>query len=269
MTPPDSRTHLSRLQRRMLDPIQRDQDIVTNVFGGGTDPVFSVKTGEKVEYLSYADDSTGGSGSSAKNPTYIDFAIENAMENGVVVAVDKTGPIDTSDTKSGEARLQNGQILMGGGETITVLDGTGRAFPFKADGRRGTLVNSSGNGDAIVYAAQNNLIHGLDFGGGPRDSLGDRARDVLPISAEEKPREALVEVGRARVHVPGNANVNASGNDIRSHPSRQRTELSEVRRWGRSGVPVRGCGRGWRRTGWCFYGTGRSSAPETPAVARF
>jgi hypothetical protein len=154
-TPPDGSTQLSRLQRRMLDPIQRDVDIITNVAAGGIEPVFNPKTAERIDFLYYADAETNGAGS-LSDPAAISDAIDFAGPNGIVVAVDQTGAIDTDN-----AFLEDSQILMGGGGTILVNDISGQAFPFTAQGGRATLVNPGG---IIVTAARNNLIDGLDFG---------------------------------------------------------------------------------------------------------
>ena len=163
---PDGSGKFSRLQRRMLDPIQRDVDIITNVKGGPILPVYNPKTGEAVDFLLYTDAEGGGDGKKT-NPADIELALLAAGTNGIVVAIGDD-PIDTGDNVFFTAQMQNGQILMGGGETIHLEDSQGRSLPYTAFGSRGTLTNISGGLSPftpVVTAARNNLIAGLDIVG--------------------------------------------------------------------------------------------------------
>jgi hypothetical protein len=171
-TPPDGSTAESRLSRRMTDPIQRDVDLLTGIAPGAEVPAYNPKTGNELQGLYYADSQNleGEEGiGTLDDPANIDDAIAWAGIDGVIVAVDRTGTIDTwaDAPEEGRAQLLDGQILMGGGESIVVADESGRLLPFNPGGSRASLTNTDPEfTQVIVYTGRNNLIDGLDFFGG-------------------------------------------------------------------------------------------------------
>jgi hypothetical protein len=173
-TPPNGDTARSRLSRRMTDPIVRDIDIVARQGRRGSDNAYNPKTGNMLGPVRYAESEGDGPGT-YKDPDTIDGAIASAGEDGVVVVLDRTGPIDVGiDDDDTLAILIDGQFLLGGGASAMVARSDGSLVPFIAKGKAGTLFRDDYVAMEeelpwvypVVIAARDNTISGLNFEGG-------------------------------------------------------------------------------------------------------
>ncbi len=151
---------LGLLDRRMVTPIVRDIDIITNVAQAGN--IFqgvNAKTGtvlDDVVTLTAADN------------------VRNIIENGpngrtyILDGVD--GPFAFGGGPAGAIDLNNRQILIGGGGSMNVVGaGSNLEAVFTAEGEAFTFQRLNDNGN-VINLARNNGIYGLTLDGG-QDSI--------------------------------------------------------------------------------------------------
>ena len=87
----------------MTDPIIRDIDIVTSLGQDNPQAALNPKTGELLGPVIYVDFAGAGVDvGTLSNPTYMENGVEMAGNDGVVVALANTGPIDICDVFCGE-----------------------------------------------------------------------------------------------------------------------------------------------------------------------
>ncbi len=151
---------LGLLDRRMVTPIVRDIDIITNVAQAGN--IFqgvNAKTGtvlDDVVTLTAADN------------------VRNIIENGpngrtyILDGVD--GPFAFGGGPAGAIDLNNRQILIGGGGSMNVVGaGSNLNAVFTAEGEAFTFQRLNDNGN-VINLARHNGIYGLTLDGG-QDSI--------------------------------------------------------------------------------------------------
>jgi hypothetical protein len=164
---PDGR--LSKLERRMVDPIRR-RAMTTRAGQKGSEVALNPATSAPITTVMFAEEVGDGPGD-FDNPDSLDDAIANAGDDQIIVALGNTGDIDIAAI--GTAMLTDGQILMGGGARVLVLGAnSGQLVAFKAPGTRGTLADPTNTVD-LLDLASNNTISGLDFSGGSQSIFGD------------------------------------------------------------------------------------------------
>jgi hypothetical protein len=128
--------------------------------------------GVPVGNIAYADGTTEGDARSVPTAGEIETAIGVAGTGGIIVALDQTGPIDPVNGNQ-TIELLPGQVLMGGGSSITLTNGP-LVGVFNAPGGRGLFQTA----DEIVHfhLADDNWMQSIDIDGGYIGirTLGDR-----------------------------------------------------------------------------------------------
>ena len=153
-------SRLGSLNRRMVTPIVRDIDIITNPGLGAEEPAKFALTGQPISQAITIDGNT-------VDPEGV---IEGAGADSLVIAEGSEGTI----LPAGIVDMAAGQVVLGGGSGVTVVGGnTGAMANFIAPGTRPTInnsfaVNSGGgligldiNGQGTTAAV--NLIGAGDF----------------------------------------------------------------------------------------------------------
>ena len=139
-------SRLSALGRRMVTPIVRDVDIITNAGLGNPEPARFARTGELISNAVTIDGNTADPESD----------IEGAGANSLVIADGSAGTILPADTSD----MNVGQVIMGGGSGLAVVGAnTGTTATFNAPGTRGTLQTN----DQLINAADDGCLLGLDL----------------------------------------------------------------------------------------------------------
>lgn len=138
---------LRGLERRMVTPIVRDVDVVTQSVGGSLEQAVVAGTGGNIAVI----DAT------TANP---EMAIANAGANSVVFANGSNGVINTGGT----INMAAGQQLLGagGGQTVQVVGATtGTQVAVNVPGARPTI--NTGNAMAGIFAGDGSRIQGVDI----------------------------------------------------------------------------------------------------------
>ncbi len=135
-------SQLSRLERRMLDPVRRDVDVVTNTSG-----------------RELASDATGDPLFVASVDQRLDQQLANAGINGTVV-------VDGVLVTGGNHQLRSGQALVGG-NTVQTLTGTRSGIRVSAmlPGSQGGI-SSLDPMTPLINLANHTTIDGLQLSGG-------------------------------------------------------------------------------------------------------
>jgi hypothetical protein len=150
---------LQPMQRRMVERIDRSgvttrrKDEIDRVTG---------PMGVPLGNIAYTDGTTEGDARSVPTAGEIETAIGVAGPGGIIVALDQTGPIDPwNDNETID--LLPGQLLMGGGSSVT-LTGGGTAAVFTAPGGRGMFQTF----DEITHLRlhDDNHVQSVDLDGG-------------------------------------------------------------------------------------------------------
>ena len=142
-----SQPRLNRLQRRMLDRIVRDVDVVSQAPADVSQPAMFADDGQMVGSLTIIDANT-------PDPA---AAVAGAGKNSTVVVSGDKGTIHTATT----VQLQYGQTVRGGGVTIVGAQ-SGARTTF---GSRPT-VNSTADDQAVFEVADNSTLRDIDATGG-------------------------------------------------------------------------------------------------------
>lgn len=152
-----SRPTLTKLERRMTDPVVRDVDIVTGETLGRPELAVNPVTNQTVSRIYFA--AAGGTGPGTKDrPDDLAGAVASAGADGVVVALAKNGDFDA---QTDPAVLMDGQILMGGGSSIVLRGTSGDKGVLRAPGGRATIGDSVGGSADLVTLARDNSVIGL------------------------------------------------------------------------------------------------------------
>ena len=146
---------LTPIERRMVEPVVRDVDIVT-LAGSFGDPEPAVNPATGLEF---------GNVVTVDGSRTLQQAIDEADDGGLIIAQGGAGDIE------GGATMTDGQTLLGGGNSLSVRGGvSGSAATFVAPGSRPTVVFAVGTTPVIQVdsVAANIHISGLDIrGAGP------------------------------------------------------------------------------------------------------
>jgi hypothetical protein len=171
---------LSPLDRRMVDRVQRDVDIVTQAgaFGHPEDVIVDGLT-VKTHTIVFAD--AGGAGKGTKVDP-IDLNAAPGLEpgkNAIIVAMGDDGPIGIA----GPLQLDAGQALIGGGSKVKLTGAdSGQSVTFHAPGARPTLIGNDTEAELVELAAGGqNRVTGLDLAGDFNNGIfgADMARAVI------------------------------------------------------------------------------------------
>lgn len=151
-TPPRALSSLTGQERRMLDGIERDTDIVT--VRSKAEPVADHLTGVRFDRVAYA-----GTGASVTSTS------AQAGANTLVVL---------NGTITGGQTLQGNQTLIGGGTTINVRGlRSGLVLPVTAPGAAGRLTSPALNDDNLILDGSNIHVAGLTIVGSGPAGIGD------------------------------------------------------------------------------------------------
>ena len=157
---------LSGLQRRMVNPVVRDVDIITNVGGLGVkDPAKFASTGMAVSNIVTIDGNTA-------DPEG-DFAAAGA--NSLVLLNGDAGTISADSS----FLFNNGQVALGGGSGVPLVGcETGLRATYLAPGSRPTI-DGGANAITIFALNDNNSIIGLNITGGNTGIDGSGTHQIL------------------------------------------------------------------------------------------
>ncbi len=153
---------LSHQQRRMLDGIERDTDIIT--VRSKAEKVEDALTGTDFDRVAYA--SRGNDVTTTSNA---------AGDNSLIIL---------NGRNRGEQVLQANQTLQGGGSTIAVRGlNSGLVLPFTAPGSSGRLVDPGRGNDNLEIDGSNTHVSGITIVGGRRSDdgvdIGNRKSNVF------------------------------------------------------------------------------------------
>jgi hypothetical protein len=158
---------LSPLDRRMVDRVQRDVDIVTQQFESNARPVVVDGLTGKTDTIVFAEN--GGTGNGTKgDPTSLEDAPALAAakgKNAIIVVEGDGGPI----TLTGQPlQLADGQALLGGDSKVVLRDAgdSGIEATLHAPGERPTILGTNSAANLIqMYSGGQNRVTGLDMAG--------------------------------------------------------------------------------------------------------
>jgi parallel beta-helix repeat protein len=155
---PSPGCRLSRIQRRMVDRIVRDVDVVASN-QAIDDPANFASTGVAIDSVRVVD---------ANDDLSVEVAA--AGEDSVVVVDGSAGIISEGDTTV----LSSGQVVIGGGgSTLNVVGrNTGAQVQFSTPGTR-PQVNGTAAGTDVFQIANDSTLTGLDITGGNDGVFGD------------------------------------------------------------------------------------------------
>ncbi|MEM9352335.1 MAG: right-handed parallel beta-helix repeat-containing protein [Planctomycetota bacterium] len=143
---------LQGLARRMVAPIERDIDIVTNVAAGAPEAAVLGATGQVIQQVVTIDANT-------VNPETV---VSSAGANSVVYADGAAGMINTASS----INLNNGQVIAGGGSQYVVFGASsGDSVTVDVPGSRPTINNSNFGVNTVVVSTDASVV-GLDIVGG-------------------------------------------------------------------------------------------------------
>ncbi|MFO1057278.1 MAG: hypothetical protein U1E53_09960, partial [Dongiaceae bacterium] len=158
---------LSPLDRRMVDRVQRDVDIVTEDYQSDPNDVIVDGLTVKTHTIVFAE--AGGTGNGTKgNPTSLENAPALAAAKGanaIIVVRGEAGPINLSGQP---VQLEDGQALLGGDSRVRLTDAGDSDIHvgFHAPGARPTVIGSTSSANLIqMYAGGQNRVTGLDMAG--------------------------------------------------------------------------------------------------------
>lgn len=166
------------LRARMMEPIQRDIDIVVapsvreRVVESHSDPI-DVVTGEKVTGILFIAASgqadAEGSPGHPLNVEGVNARLAEAYEEGIAGVL--VIPVGSDDIHTGEGLfLMPGNILMSKGRLVFESSATGRQVTFARDEDATVLVNDDAN--PVIVVTQDNRIIGIETAGGQFSVFG-------------------------------------------------------------------------------------------------
>tara|TARA_R110002095_G_scaffold188226_2_gene165513 strand:- start:10414 stop:13026 length:2613 start_codon:yes stop_codon:yes gene_type:complete len=146
----DSR-QLTRLERRMLDRVVRDVDVVAHAQQGPEEAAINPLTGREFGQVEVVD--ANGN---------LQTAVNTADVNGTVIVSGAAGQLNPANT----INLQEGQTLLGGGSSLQVTGAnSGLAVTFTAPGSRPVISQASPTKD-VIKLADNAVVYGNTIDGG-------------------------------------------------------------------------------------------------------
>jgi hypothetical protein len=155
---------LSPLDRRMVDRVQRDVDIVTQITQGSPEDVIVDELTVKTHTIYFANGTGGGDGTK-QSPTDIANAVSGAPagSNAIIVADGGAGVIGVGNPLN----LQPGQALLGGDSTVRLTGAdSGQSVNFHVPGSHPTLSGGTTDSNLIQMASgSQNRVSGLDLTG--------------------------------------------------------------------------------------------------------
>ncbi|QDT96463.1 right-handed parallel beta-helix repeat-containing protein [Gimesia aquarii] len=149
---------LTRFQRRMVNPIVRDIDIVLNQARGPVEQAKLQQTGQVLNNITVIDANTVGA----------EAVFNGAGTNSVVLFDGSAGTIDTS---TGFV-FNNGQLALAGGKSVNVVGCNSGAVASFNYGSRPT-VNGTVNTIDVFTMADNSSIVGMNITGGQNGIYGN------------------------------------------------------------------------------------------------
>jgi hypothetical protein len=157
---------LSPLDRRMVDRVRRDVDIVTGKYQSDPKDVIVDELTVKTHTIVFAKEGASPTGKGTKDdPVALDQAPARAAslgQNAIIVVPGNGGDI----TVAQPLQLAAGQALLGGGSKVPLHDTQGRIANFNVPGTRPTLVGTDAGANLIDMAAgSQNEVLGLDLAG--------------------------------------------------------------------------------------------------------
>jgi hypothetical protein len=157
---------LSPLDRRMVDRVQRDVDIVTRKYQSDPKDVVVDELTVKTHTIVFAQEGAPDDASGTKNdPISLNAAVARAQslgKNAIIVVEGGSSGIVVDQP----LQLASGQALLGGGSKVPLTDGGGHSVNFHVPGQRPTLVGTSTGLDLIDMApGSQNEVFGLDLTG--------------------------------------------------------------------------------------------------------
>jgi hypothetical protein len=183
---------LSAQEQRMIEGIERDIDIVTQV--SGDEAVEDAQTNVRFDQVAYADGGTG-----------LNTAIATG-DNTLIIADGGNGTI------AGNVTVATNQTLQGGASTIPVRGRrSGTVVNFTAPGSKPT-VQTGGNNDVLIVGGNNVHIAGLTI-----DGLGQTSDDGIDIVDDKTnivvDQNMFVDIGEDGFDADfGNSNIRVLNN---------------------------------------------------------
>ena len=148
---------LDRLQRRMIDRIVRDVDVVAS----------HQVTEEAAQFASTGLEVSTARVVNAAND--LSATVATAGANSLVVVDGSAGTFSEGDTTT----LSAGQVILGGGGTLDVIGAeTGTQVTFTAPGTRPQISGTDTQQD-VFHIANDTVLAGLDISGGANGVSGD------------------------------------------------------------------------------------------------
>jgi hypothetical protein len=168
----DAGPKLSPLDRRMVDRVQRDVDIVTRQFQSNPDAVTVDELTVKTHTIVFASADGSPTGKGTKNdPISLDAAAARGQDlgkNAIIVVQGDAGDIGVDQP----LQLSAGQALLGGGSVVPLHSTKGITENFNVPGSRPTLVGTdSGSSMIRMYSGSQNEIFGLNLTGNMLDGI--------------------------------------------------------------------------------------------------
>ena len=186
---------LTKLERRMVETVQRDDDIITNErVGDEIMPMINPKTGQVISVVETIDASTAN----------VAATVAAAGQNSLIIADGTQGGIALGGTT---INTQPGQIITGGGQQISLQakksDGKLIDMMYTPSGQRSNI-SRSGSGELIYVNNDDNVtINGVDLEGG-RPIRINNSQNVCVLNSNVLNSAA----NRQGVYVHSNSNVN-------------------------------------------------------------
>jgi hypothetical protein len=163
---------LSGLDRRMVDRVRRDVDIVTQKYQSDPKDVIVDELTVKTHTIVFASaDGDPNAAGTKNNPTTLDAAIARGGKLGknAIIVVQGDGGTFVQD---GTVQLLPGQALLGGSSTVPLHDSTnGNTKQFHVPGSAPTIQGSSGDDLIRMAMGSQNEIFGVNLTGDMADGI--------------------------------------------------------------------------------------------------
>ncbi len=154
----NSKRKLSSLEKRMMETVQRDDDIITNERQGDiVMPLLNPKTGQVINVVETINASTAN----------VAAEVATAGQNSLIIADGSQGDINVGTLT---INTSPGQIIVGGGQQITLQalkpNGSVIDMSYTPLGQRGNI-SRSGSGELVYVNNDDDVtIAGIDLEGG-------------------------------------------------------------------------------------------------------
>ncbi len=194
---------LSSLEKRMMETIKRDDDIITNERPGDTlMPLLNPKTGQVINIVETINAST----------INVATSVAAAGQNSLIIADGSDGDINVGATT---INTSPGQIIVGGGQSITLQaqkpNGDLVDMSYTPSGQRGSI-SRTGSGELIYVNNDDDVtIAGIDLDGGRPIRINNSQNiDVLNTSVLSS------AANRQGAYIHNNSSVNFENVSINS-----------------------------------------------------